>query len=100
MYDMSKADAVVKTADMIAAKPAIFGKLLAQYACLGIPFPGVPPESMVVICIHEAENQEQLASTGMAISSAGASIWFVPILEAPAGQASQVLEQLVKNVSA
>jgi len=88
MFDVAKAAEVAQAADKVAKMPG--RKLLAQYACLGLAFPGVPPNTMVTIGISEVESNEAMAATLYPLELAGATTWAVPVLEMPvAGAAAE-----------
>ena len=88
MYDVAKAAEIAQAADKVAKTPG--QKALAQYVCLGIPFAGVPPNSIVVIVVGEAESNEAIAASQYPLALAGATIWAVPVLEMPvAGAAAE-----------
>jgi len=60
-------------------------KRLAQYMCVGIPFPGVPPNTMGGFSISEAESAEAMAARLYPLALAGATIHVVPLMELPVG---------------
>ena len=92
MFDINKAAEVAAAADKVADTPE--RKVLAQYACQGIPFPQtVPPNSMVVISIHESETNEALGAANYPIGLAGATTWTVPVLEMPVAGAAETEKQ-------
>ena len=61
MYNVAKAAEVAQAADKVANTPGT--KILAQYACLGKPFDGVPPNNVVAITVREAESAEAYTIT-------------------------------------
>jgi hypothetical protein len=82
--DVAKAAEVAQAADKVAKTPG--RKVLTQYMCLGIPFPGVlPPGTGVVMTITEAESSEAIAAAQYPLALAGATVWAVPVLEMPVG---------------
>ena len=88
MFDAAKAAEVAQAGDKVAKTPG--RKVLAQYACQGIPFPGVPPNTMVVISVEEAESNEAIGASQYPLALAGATVWSVPVLEMPvAGAAAE-----------
>ena len=88
MYDVAKAAEIAQASDKVAKTPG--RKTVAQYVCLGIPFAGVPPNSLVVIAVGEAESNEAIAASQYPLALAGATIWAVPVLEMPvAGAAAE-----------
>ena len=92
MFDIDKAAEVAQAGDKVANTPG--RKVLASYACQGIPFPpAVPPHSMVVISIQEVESNEALGTANYPVSLAGATTWNVPILEMPSGGAADTEKQ-------
>jgi len=88
MFDVAKAAEVAQAADKASKTPG--QKFLAQYMCHGLAFPGVPPNTMVVISITEAESNEAMAAVHYPLELAGATLWSVPVLEMPvAGSAAE-----------
>ena len=94
MYDAAKAAEVMQASDKAAKMPG--QKLLAVYGCLGIPFPGFPPNSLLGIGIREAESAEALASVLYTLTLAGATSWAVPVLEVPVGSGAAEEKKLRK----
>ena len=85
IFDVAKIPAVVQAADKVWATPPPGIKIEANYVCLGTPFPGVPPNTMVGVSIVEAESAEAMATTSYPLMLAGVTIHRVPILEMPVG---------------
>jgi hypothetical protein len=95
MYDVAKAAEVAQASDKVAKTPG--QKRLAQYVCLGIPFPGVfPPNTLTAITIREAESAEALAAVQYPLVLAGANIWSVPVLEFPVDGAVAEVKKYTK----
>ena len=92
-YNVAKTAEVAQAADKLSTSPSQMGKVLAQYACLGMPFGGLPPNTAVVVCVHEAETAEQLAAAAMTLAAAGADMWFVPVLEVAPGGAAKTAKK-------
>ncbi len=90
MMDWTKAAEVAKISDKTWASPPPGDKLLASYACLGIPFPGAPANTIISITIHEAESTEALGATAYPLALAGVSVWNVPVMEVPVPGATEV----------
>ena len=89
MFDVDKAAEVAKAGDKVVNTPG--RKVLATYACQGIPFPHtVPPHAMVVITLQEAESNEAIGTANYPVALAGASTWSVPVLEMPSAGAADV----------
>ena len=86
VFDAAKAADVAAAGDKVANTPGT--KLLAQYVCQGMPYPGLPFNSMVAVLISEAESNEAMAAVHYPITLAGATIHSVPILELPTGGAA------------
>jgi len=86
MFDVSKAAEVAQAGDKVAKTPG--HKVLGQYLCQGIPFEGVPPNTMVVVSVGESESNEVIATAQYPMLLAGATIWAVPVLEMKAGGAA------------
>jgi len=55
-----------------------------------MPFPGVPPNTLTVIEIVEAESNEALATANYPVTLAGASVHTIPVLELPVAGAAGV----------
>jgi hypothetical protein len=89
MFDAAKAPEVAQAADKAAKTPG--RKVLAQYMCLGLAFPGVLPQgALLAISIVEAESNEAIAAAQYPLALAGATVWSVPVLEMPvAGAATE-----------
>lgn len=88
MFDVAKAVEVAQAADKVAKLPG--QKILAQYVCLGLAFPGHPPNTMVTISIGDIESNEAMAATQYPLELAGETIWSVPVMELPvAGAAAE-----------
>ena len=77
---------VAQASDKVANTPG--QKILAKYACLGKVFDGLPPNTAVVITIHEVESAEALLTYGGTMGMiAGSTVWAVPVLEMQVGTA-------------
>ncbi len=88
--DVAKAAEVARASDKVWASPPPGVKMLADYVCLGMPFPGLPPNTMVSIGVIEAESAEALAAVTYPPALAGASINNVPIMEMPVAGVAEV----------
>ena len=86
MFDVSKAAEVAQAGDKAAKTPG--HKVLAQYLCQGIPFQGLPPNTVVVVHIADVESNEAIAANQYPVALAGATTWAVPVLEMRAGGAA------------
>jgi len=86
MFDVAKTADVAQASDKVAETPG--QKILSQYVCQGIPFPGNPPNTMVSISVVEIESNEALASAHYPVALAGATLWSVPVLELPVAGAA------------
>jgi hypothetical protein len=84
MYDVAKTAEVAQASDKVDKIPG--HKVLASYTCMGIPFNGVPPDTLVTIRVIEYENSEAMAATQYTVALAGATVWAVPVLEWAAGR--------------
>jgi hypothetical protein len=84
MYDVAKAAEVAQAGDKVAKTPG--RKVLASYTCMGMAFPGVPPNTMVTISVAEYESNEAMAAAQYPVVLAGATVWAVPVLEMPVGR--------------
>jgi hypothetical protein len=83
-YDVAKTAEVAQASDKVAKMPG--RKVLAMYTCMGMAFPGVPPNTLVTIIVNEFESDEAMAAAQYPIALAGATVWSVPVLEMPAGR--------------
>jgi hypothetical protein len=90
MNDVAKTAEVVQAADKVWASPPPGIKLLAQYACLGIAFPGEPPNTIVAISVVDAESAEAIGAVSYPITVAGATVWNVPVFELPVAGGAEV----------
>ena len=97
MYDTAKAAEVAAASDKTMASPPPGTKLLARYTCLGIAFPGAPPNTMVVISLREAENAESMAAIGYPMMLAGATVWYVPVMELPVTPTAAEVEKKLRR---
>jgi hypothetical protein len=94
MHTVAKVAEVAQASDKVANTPG--QKILAKYTCLGKPFDGMPPNTMVTITIHEAESHEAMAAYGFPMMLAGSTVWAVPVLEMPAGNVAAEVKKLQK----
>ncbi len=92
--DVAKAAEVAQASDKVWASPPAGTKLLATYACLGIPWSGVTGNMVISVGVVEAENAEALTGVIYPMGLAGASAWCVPVLELPVGRAAAVERQV------
>jgi len=83
--DMANIPAVIQASDKVWATPPPGIKVEASYVCLGTPFPGVPPNTIVNFSISEVESAEVMATVSYPLMVAGSTIHRVPILEMPVG---------------
>jgi len=90
MFEFAKAADVAQAMDKFWAKPPTGLKVLATYACLGMPFPDVPPNTGVAVDVIEAESAEALAALSYTAGLAGVSGWNVPVMELPVGGAAKL----------
>ncbi len=94
MFYVAKAAEVAKVSDKVWASPPPGIKLLSAYVCQGKAFDGVPPDTLVIFDIIEAESNEALAAVNYPLALAGASIWNVPILELPVAGAAEIEKKM------
>ena len=94
MVNIAKVAEVVQVSDKVANTPG--QKVLAKYTCLGKPFDGVPPNTMVTITIHEVESHEAIAAYGFPMALAGSTIWAVPVVEQQVGNMVAELKKFQK----
>jgi len=83
MYDVAKAAEVAQASDKVAKTPG--RKMLADYVCEGIAFPGQPPNTLVAVAVAEYESNEAMATALYPMALAGATVWAVPALETQVG---------------
>ncbi len=83
MCDTAKTAELAQIADKVGKAPG--QKTIAQYACQGIAFSGLPPNTTLAIAVVEAESNEALAAAQYPMGLAGMSTWAVPVLEVPVG---------------
>lgn len=88
MYEPSKAAEIAQAADKVAQTPGV--KPINRYVCMGIPFYGAPQELMCTVTVNEAESSEAMAASSYPVRLAGASMWWVPVMEYEAGTAADV----------
>ena len=86
VFDVSKAAEVAQAGDKAAKTPG--HKVLAQYICQGIPFQGLPPNTLVVVHVADVESNEAIAASQYPVALAGATTWAVPVLEMRVGGAA------------
>jgi hypothetical protein len=86
---VAKTAEVAKAADQVTSNPPPGFKLLAQYLCLGRPFDGIPPNTMVNVAIGETDSAEAIAAMSYPLMLAGVTFYRVPILEIPVGGAAE-----------
>ena len=84
MYDVAKTAEVAQFADKVAKTPG--HKVLASYTCMGLAFPGAPPNTLVTIEVVEYESPEAMAAVQYPAALAGATVWAVPVLEWTSGR--------------
>ena len=89
MFDVDKTAEMSAISDKIQANPPPGIKALAAYTCLGIPFPGFPPNTLLSISVAEAESSEAIAAETYPAALAGATVWCVPVLEMPLGAVAE-----------
>ncbi len=89
MFDVSKTAEMSAVSDKMQANPPPGIKTLAMYMCMGIPFPGFPPNTLLGISVAEAESSEAIAAETYPASLAGATVWCVPVLESAVGAVSE-----------
>lgn len=92
VFDPAKASEMAALSDKTSSIPGI--NILAAYACLGTPFPGVPPNNMVTFSICDDETAEAIAAALYPMMQAGATIYRVPIMELPAGGTAETEKKL------
>jgi len=83
LFDTAKIAELAQVIDKVAKTPG--QKTIAQYACQGIAFSGLPTNTTLGISVVEVESNEALAATQYPLDLAGISTWAVPVLEVPVG---------------
>jgi hypothetical protein len=83
MFDIAKAAELAKASDKVWSSPPQGIKILADYVCLGIAFPGTPPNTVVSMSIVEAKTAEALTAATYPMGLVGATVWNVPVMEMP-----------------
>jgi hypothetical protein len=94
MFDVAKAAEMAQVNDKLGETPG--RKVLAGYNCLGLAFPGVPPNTIVSISVVEYESAEAMAAVLYPLELAGATVWAVPVLEMPVGGHAATEKELRK----
>jgi hypothetical protein len=90
MIETDKAEKMVQVSDKMWASPPPGIELKSNFACLGIAFPGQPPNTIVSVSVIEADSAETIAATSYPLTLAGGTMWTVPALEVPPGRATEV----------
>ena len=88
VVDVAKIPDLMQALDKVADTPG--SKVLARYTCMGLAFPGVPPNTVVGVSIMEYESSEAMAARLYPGMLAGATVWAVPVLEMPVTGAAEV----------
>jgi hypothetical protein len=83
LFETAKIAELAQVIDKVAKTPG--QKTIAQYACQGMAFSGLPPNTTLGISVVEAESNDALAATQYPLDLAGISTWAVPVLEVPVG---------------
>ena len=94
MMDTAKVAEVTQASDKTWANPPPGIKMLANYACLGIAFPGEPANTIVSVGVLETENVEALTTVSYPLALAGATVWGIPVLEVPIAGAAEVEKKM------
>ena len=90
MFDAAKATDVSQASDKVWASPPPGIKALADYVCLAIPFPGgLPPNTVASVMVVEAESAEAMVGVAYPFLLAGATVWYVPVMELPVAAAAE-----------
>ena len=94
MFDPAKAAEIAKASDKVWSSPPQGIKILADYVCLGIAFPGTPPNTVVSMSIVEAKTAEALTAATYPMSLVGATMWNVPVMEMPVAGVSGIEKKM------
>lgn len=84
---------ISKFDDKIAAAPPPGYKELAHYICLGKPFDGIPPGKAVTFQLVEADSAEVMAAVWYPMMLLGANVNYVPVIDAPVGNMTELEKQ-------
>lgn len=94
MFDVAKAADLAAASDKVWASPPPGVKMLADYVCIGLAFPGHPPNTVVGVSVIEAESAEALTAVIYPLGLAGASVWNVPVQELPVAGVAELEKKL------
>ena len=94
MFEVAKAADVAAASDKFWASPPPGIKMLADYVCLGLAFPGHPLNTAVGVSVVEAESAEALLAATYPMALAGASVWNVPIMEMPVAGVAELEKKM------
>jgi len=94
MMDVAKAAEMAQASDKVWASPPPGTKMLADYVCLGLAFPGAPANTGVGVSVIEADSAEALTAVSYPLGLAGASIWNVPVMEMPVAGSAELEKKM------
>ena len=94
VFDVAKAAEMAQANDKLAETPG--RKVLSTYTCMGLAYPGVPPNTIVSISVVEYESSQAMAAVLYPLELAGATIWAVPVLDVPVGGHAATEKELRK----
>jgi hypothetical protein len=94
VFDVAKAAEMAQANDKLAETPG--RKVLSTYTCMGLAYPGVPPNTIVSISVVEYESSQAMAAVLYPLEVAGATIWAVPVLDVPVGGHAATEKELRK----
>lgn len=94
MFDVAKVADVAAASDKFWASPPPGVKMLADYVCLGLAFPGHPQNTVVGISVIEAESAEALIAATYPLVLAGMWVWNVPVQELPVGGTAELEKKI------
>ena len=94
MFDVAKGADVAQASDKFWASPPPGIKMLADYVCLGIAFPGHAPNTVAGFSVIEAESAEALIAATYPLVLAGMWVWNVPVQELPVAGAAELEKKI------
>lgn len=94
MFDPAKAAEMSEISDKLQANLPPGIKESTGYTCLGLPFPGFPPNTLLTIGVIEAESTDAMAAVAYPVALAGATIWYVPVMEMTIGAVGEQEKKL------
>ncbi len=97
LIEVSKVPDVSKAADKVWGSPPAGVKALGGYTCLGLPYPGMPSNTILSIRVVEAESNESLSAVIYPVAVAGATVWTIPVMDLPLGGGVADMEKKLRS---